>query len=284
MIPIKSILGGIAALFITITMFLAAYTIEEGHVGIVKNFGEAREQVNPGLHFKVPFVETVEEIEVRTRQNKELMPSSTAEQMPVNVAVAVNWTVDRKSALSMYKEYGGLAQFESRILDPRLRSAVKAVIPRFQAEQLIQDRSAAIMQIEGLLLEEMAGYPIKVGDLQIENITLPKKYLVSIETKQTEKNLAAAEKHRLARQGLEAQRGVNTDKARAEGIAAIAEAEADAIKLKGLAEAAAIEAKAKALRDNPLIIKLTEAQNWDGKLPATIMGEGSMPIMDIRGR
>jgi hypothetical protein len=49
-----------------------------------------------------------------------------------------------------------------------------------------------------------------------------------------------------------------------------------------LAEAEAIQAKAKALRNNPLIIKLTEAQNWDGKLPATMLGGQNMPILDMR--
>ncbi|MFT6693013.1 MAG: hypothetical protein ACJAXH_003563, partial [Colwellia sp.] len=46
--------------------------------------------------------------------------------------------------------------------------------------------------------------------------------------------------------------------------------------------AEAITAKAKALGNNPLIVKLTEAQNWDGKLPATMLGSSNMPILDMR--
>ena len=121
-----------------------------------------------------------------------------------------------------------------------------------------------------------------VDNIQIENIILPRKYINSIETKQTEKNLAAAEEHKLERQRLEALRAVNTADAQARGILKVAEAEAQSILLKGKAEAEAIEAKAKALKDNPLIVKLTEAQAWDGKLPATMLGNGAMPIMDIR--
>jgi len=64
----------------------------------------------------------------------------------------------------------------------------------------------------------------------------------------------------------------------------VAIAEAKAIKLKGLAEAEAITAKAKALGNNPLIVKLTEAQNWDGKLPATMLGSQNMPILDMRAK
>jgi regulator of protease activity HflC (stomatin/prohibitin superfamily) len=269
------------------------YTVDEGHVGIVKRFSEAKYQVNPGLHFKLPFIDGVQEIEVRTRKNIEKMPSSTAEQMPVTVEVSVNWTVEKEAALDLFKRYGGLNQFENRILDPRFRSSAKNIVPKFTAEELIQDRSSAIMGIEANLIEEMKGFPVTVDNVQIENIVLPPKYIQSIQTKQTEKNLAAAEQHKLERQRLEALREVNTADAKAQGVIKIAEADAKAIELKahaeavsieikGAAEAYAIKAKAKALKNNPLIVKLTEAQNWNGQLPSTMMGDGVMPIMDVR--
>lgn len=202
--------------------------------------------------------------------------------MPVTVHVSVNWTVDKESALDLFKQYGGLTQFEQRILDPRFRSATKDVIPRFEAEQLIQDRATSIQLIENNLIEEMKNFPVVVDNIQIENIVLPPKYIQSIETKQTEKNLAAAEEHKLERQRLEALREVNTADAKAQGIVKVAEAEAAAIRLKGEAEAAAITAKAKALKDNPLIVTLTEAQNWNGQLPKTVLGQSGMPILDLR--
>ncbi|WP_426369970.1 prohibitin family protein [Pseudocolwellia sp. HL-MZ7] len=280
-IPVKTIITIAACL---VSLMGSIYTVNEGHIGIVKRFSEAKEQVNPGLHFKVPFIDSVEEIEVRTRKNEERMASSTKEQMPVTVSVSVNWTVDKTAALELFRQYGGLSQFESRILDPRFRSATKDVIPRFDAEKLIQDRASAIQAIEANLIEEMKDFPVTVDNIQIENIQLPAKYLTSIETKQTEKNLAAAEEHKLARQNLEAQRDVNTAKAKADGIKLVAIAEAESIRIKGLAEAEAITAKAKALGDNPLIVKLTEAQNWDGKLPSTMLGGQNMPILDLRAK
>lgn len=274
--------GIIFAIIAISIVFSSVYTVEEGHVGIVKRFGEAKYQENPGLHFKLPFIDSVEPIEVRTRKNAEKMASSTKEQMPVTIEVSVNWTVDKEAALDLFRKYGGLVQFEQRILDPRFRSATKDTIPKYEAEQLIQDRALAIQGIEQRLIEEMASFPVVVDNIQIENIELPAKYIQSIEIKQTEKNLAAAEEHKLERQRLEALREVNTADAKAQGIIKVAEAEAKAIVLKGQAEATAIEAKAKALQNNPLIVSLTEAQNWDGKLPTTIMGEGSLPILDMR--
>ncbi|MDA8621728.1 prohibitin family protein [Psychrosphaera sp.] len=280
-LSLKKVVPGVLAL---IAIFNSYFIVIEGHVGVVKRFGEAMHQENPGLHFKIPFIETVESIEVRTRKNAEKMASSTKEQMPVTIEVSVNWTVNKEAALDLFKRYGGLTQFEQRILDPRFRSATKDTIPQFEAEQLIQDRATAIQGIERRLTAEMEGFPVIVDNIQIENIVLPTKYINSIEIKQTEKNLAAAEEHKLERQRLEALRAVNTADARAKGILKVAEAEAQSILLKGKAEAQAIEAKAKALKNNPLIVKLTEAQAWDGKLPSTMMGEGAMPIMDLRNK
>ncbi|MDP7592813.1 MAG: prohibitin family protein [Litorilituus sp.] len=266
-----------------IVLWQVFYTIDEGHVGIVKRFGEATTQVNPGLHTKIPFADTIEELEIRTRKNAESLKASTFEQMPVQAEVSVNWTVIRAEAFELYKGYGGLEQFENRILDPRLRSATKDALARFKAEQIVQNRGQVIQKIEETLLSAMSDFPVKLDSVQIENLVLPRKYLQSIETKQTEKNLAAAEKHRLERQKLEAQREVNTaeakrdaEKARADGsayaIEVEAKAEAEAIRVKGSAEAEAMLKKAQAIKASKTLVEYVKAQQWDGRLPTTVMG------------
>ena len=281
-LTLKQVAGYGLGLVLFLTLMSSFYTVEEGHVGIVKRFSEAQSQQDPGLHWKVPFIDNVQEMEIRTRKNVEEMSSSSKEQMPVKAKVSVNWTVDKIAALDLYKRYGGLSQFENRILDPRFRAAVKEVLPQYTAEQLIQDRASAVAGIESALLDMTEEFPISIDSLQIENIALPPVYLQSIQTKQTEKNLAAAEEHKLERQRLLALQGVNTADAKAQGILKVKAAEAKGIELVGLAEALAITAKAKALKGNALIVKLTEAQGWDGKLPSTIMGSSVMPIMDMR--
>ena len=278
---------------VILAIWMLFYTIDEGHVGIVKRFGEATQQVNPGLHFKLPFADTVEELEIRTRKNAEKLKASTFEQMPVGAEVSVNWTVIRPEAFQLYKNYGGLEQFENRILDPRLRSAAKDALARYKAEQIVQNRGQVIQKIEETLLATMEEFPVKLDSVQIENLVLPPKYLQSIETKQTEKNLAQAEKHRLERQKLEAQRDVNTaeaardaDKARADGsayaILTNAKSEAEAIRLKGLAEAEAIQKKAEAIKANKVLVDYMRAQQWDGKMPTTMMGSDQSVLWNMK--
>jgi len=53
----KRIIYGVLLFISLITLFSTLYTVQEGHVGIVKRFGEAIVQTDPGLHLKIPFVE-----------------------------------------------------------------------------------------------------------------------------------------------------------------------------------------------------------------------------------
>jgi len=286
---IKIVIG----LIVVAILWSALYTIDEGHVGIVKRFGEATTQVSPGLHYKIPIADTVNELEIRTRKNSEALKASTFEQMPVQVEVSVNWTVNRTEAFELYKNYGGLDQFENRILDPRLRSATKDALARFKAEQIIQNRGQVISKIEDTLAEAMGDFPVKLDSVQIENLVLPAKYLQSIETKQTEKNLAAAEKHRLERQKLEAQREVNTaeaqrdaEKARADGsayaITVEAQAQAEAIRVKGIAEAETMQKKSNAIKNNKILVDYVKALQWNGQMPTTVMGSGQDILWNMK--
>lgn len=289
----KIIKISIPSLIVFIVAMGSIFTVQEGHEGIVKRFGKAISQTGPGIHLKAPFIDSVIEIEIRTRKNEEAMASSTSEQMPVTVKVSVNWTVDKTAALDMYKQYGGLKQFENRILDPRFRSATKDIIPHFDAETLIRNRTQAITQIQEALVKSMATFPVTVDNVQIENIELPHKYILSIETKQTEKNLADAETHKLRRFDLTAQQAEKTADSKAAAIETLANAAATAIEVKAIAEAGAIRVKgeayahaikekSKALRGNPLIIELTKAERWNGAVPSTMMGDGQNVLFGIK--
>ena len=269
-------------IFSAIVLLTSFFITREGHVDVVKRFGKAISVAQPGLNFKIPLIDTTDTIEIRTRKNMEEMSAATAEQMPVSATVSMNWSANQETILELYKAYGSLEQFEFRVIDPKFRAITKESIAKFTAEETINKRDQVEQRLRDYLTTATQDLPIKISSLNIENIELPKNYLQSIEVKQTEKNLADAEVFKLEKQNLEAQRAVNTANADAQSITLRAKAEADAIKLKGEAEAKAIEAKSKALQGNPLIVQLTQAQQWDGKLPTHMMGEGSNFLLDMR--
>ena len=286
-------------------LLTSVYTVEEGNVGIIKRFGEAIDYVTPGLHFKVPMVDTVKEIDTRTRKYTATMQASTTGkvggkdagkvelQMPSTIRMSANWSIPKAEALNIYKVYGGLEQYEDKILDPRVLKATKSVFAKHSIEYIVSNRELVTDEIITEITITLTGFNAKLSDINIEDINFPAKIKTAIETKQTSKLEKEAEEYALQKQGLVAQQAVNTANserdaamARADGVAYTitteAKAQASSITLKGAAEATAIKAKAKALKSNPLIVELTKAQRWNGKWPTTVMGEGANILMDIR--
>ncbi|MYH59265.1 MAG: prohibitin family protein [Boseongicola sp. SB0675_bin_26] len=252
----------------------SVYTVEEGHVGIVKRWSKAVDQVGPGLHVKIPIADSIERIEVRQRKNVEDLAAATKNQLPTTATVSINWTVNRNSAMDLFIHYGGLDQFETRILDPKLRSAAKAAIARFQADELIRNRQAAVAAImEGMALE-LEGFPVTVNSPQIENLSLPNAYLQAVEEKEKAREDAEKEKHKLDQQRLIAQQAVNSAEANAEAKRLEADAEAYRVLTEAQAEADAIRLINEQLGRSPLYVDLVRAKRWDGVLPQTVLGEG----------
>ena len=276
-----------------IVALMSFFITPEGHMDVVKRFGEAKYETHPGLNWKVPMADTTNTIEIRTRKNQEQMAAATSEQMPAVVTASMNWTVQKDRVLDLFKEYGSLSQFEDRVIDPKFRSIIKETVAKFTAEQTIKNRGLVTSRAVDSIQEAFKGLPIEVSTINIENINLPKKYLESIETKQTEKNLADAENHKLARQKLKSMRAVNTADAQkqasmqvADGKAyatlTVAKANAKALELMGIAEGKKIDAITKAMKANPQYVELVKAQTWNGSYITTNVGNGTNAIVDTR--
>ena len=249
-----------AVLALLIVVSSTIYTVSEGYVGIVKRFGKAIGQVDPGIHVKIPFVDAVTNIEVRQRKTVEDLQAATEDQLPIAAAVSINWTVLRSATIDMFRQYGTLEQFENRILNPKLRSAAKAALSRFPANKLIQERQTVVAEIMETMTAELAEFPITVNSPQLENIELPQRYVEAVEAKETAREDAEREKHVLEQQRLQALRAVNS------------------------AEAEAIEMITTQLVKSPDYIRLVTAKNWNGELPATMLGSNTMPLLQLDGR
>jgi regulator of protease activity HflC (stomatin/prohibitin superfamily) len=134
---------------------------------------------------------------------------------------------------------------------------------------------SAIQERERLNLEALAavqnavGISVTIESLQIENIDFSDAYEQSIE----QRMLAEVEVQRV-RQNLERER------IQAEIVETQARAEATAITLRGEAEASAINARGQALRDNPNLVLLVQAEKWNGVLPTTMLPNGTVPIIN----
>lgn len=273
------IISGVLCVLGLIILYGSIEIIPEGHVGIVNKFGKTVRQLDPGLNFKTPIIESVVEIEVRQRKNVEELTAATQNQLATIAKISINWTVEKSSAMDLYIQYGGLTQFESRILDPKLASVAKAAIAKYPADQLIRNRSLAVASILDGMKAAMQDFPITVNSPQIENINFPKQYLDAVLAKEQAREDAEKEKHKLAQQKLVAQQKVNTAQAARDAMIAEADGKAYQIKTEAKAEAEAIKIINAELAKSPQYIELVKAKNWNGELPATLITSDKQSLL-----
>lgn len=288
--PMHAVLA-LVVIFLLSTVSSFFSVVDEGHAGIKIRFGEAVDSLTPGLHLKTPFIDSVKQIEVRTRKYQLQMSAATTStgadgqielQMPSQVVVSANWNIPAEAALEIYSKYGGLEQYEDRILDPRVNRITKTVLSKYTIEHIVSNRQLVTDEIAHQLSDALSGLSATMTDVNLEDIQFPNDIANSIRNKQTAKLNAEAEAYNLEQKDLEAQRITKTANAQAEATKLTSIEKAAAIEREGLASAEAIKARAKALAVNPDVIELTKWENWDGKFPTdytTFGGNGSTEIL-----
>lgn len=264
-----------------ILAFSAFYIVPEGHVAVVKFTGKADRLETPGFQTKIPFIEDVEIIEVRERKNVEELAGATANQLPVTATVSINWAVNAETAMDLFIRYGGLGQFEQRVLDPKIRSAAKAAISQFAADKLIRERQTVVAAIGKEILLAVEGLPVTITSPQLENVALPIKYLEAIEAKEQAREAAVREEHILAQQKLQAQQRVQTAEAERDALQALADGNAYKTLTEAKAEAEAIALINEQLSRSPAYVDLVRAKAWDGVMPRTMLGDGGSVLFSI---
>jgi regulator of protease activity HflC (stomatin/prohibitin superfamily) len=135
----------------------------------------------------------------------------------------------------------------------------------------IQERARLGMEIQEAIQKAANNTMLIVESVQVENIDFSDAYEKSIE----QRMLAEVEVQKV-------QQNAEREKVQAEIAVIQAKAQADAVKLQGDAEAHAINARGRALRDNPALIELVQAEKWDGKLPTTMVPGQTVPFINVK--
>ena len=179
--------GGLLALFILFTLFGSWYTIDQGERGVLLRNGAFVAVVEPGLHFKLPWIDSVSQVDVRTHTIQyEKVNSYSFDQQPADINVSVTYRIDPASVGTIYGNFGGdpRTAIENRIINPRVRQELKVVFGRYTAVSAIQDRAKLNADVFNAVQTSLGGEPqIVLESVQIENIEFSQQYVQSIEAR-----------------------------------------------------------------------------------------------------
>lgn len=263
--------AGIAllGLILLLTVMGSWYTVDQGERAVVLRLGAMVGEAGPGLHFKMPWVNTIHKVTVQN-QNRRYTPleAYSRDQQPANLTVSVTFMASDPSAI--YSQYGDLDGAILRLIDPRVMAGVKTIFGQYDAVRAIQERAGLNNDISAAVTSAISG-PIQIVSVQVENIDFSDAYEQSVE----QRMLAQVEIQRR-------EQNLRTTEVEAQIARTRAEGEANAIRLRGEAEAAAIRARADALRANADLVQLQAVEKWDGKLPTTMIPGSALPFVNVQ--
>lgn len=258
------------------------FLVNQGERSVVLRNGAFVRVAEPGLGFKVPIIDSVVDLSVRTEKKVyEKMTSYSRDIQLAEVRVAVNYRLDASRAKHVYENYGGMQAVVDRILTPRVIDNVKVVFGRFNAKTSIEERGRLGLEMEEAIRTSVKDTGLILESLQLEEIDFSKEFEKSIEDRMKAEVEVAKLLQNLEREKVQANIVRTQAQAQADKVLMHAKAEAESIRIKGDAEASAIKARALALQQNASLIELVKAEKWNGTLPTTMIPGGAIPMLTV---
>ena len=265
---IKIITTVVFSIIALLTLFLSINIVPEGKVGVVTQFSEYSRNMEPGLHFKVPFVERVREFNVRQTLNKATgLEVATKNKLYLGMDVSYNWRMKATGVDEIFINYGTPNTFIENIIFPQVEQIVKETTGQYTADEMINQRKIVAAEMADSLRVALVDYPIVIGNVFIANIALNAKYRESILEKERAREDRDRAKFEVQKQEIEQEKLRNTAKAEGDAILIIAEAQANAIRLVNE-------------QITPEYTNYKTIEKWDGVMPGFLSGDaGNLGII-----
>lgn len=241
---------GVVIFAILLFLLTSVFTVTQGYNGILLRLGKLVDSpktnkvkiLNPGLHFKIPMIETVRIFDTRL-QTLDIKSSRivTKEKKDVLVDYYVKWRI---SNLAQYFKATSGNQFKAEtLLEQQLNTSLRAQFGKRTIPDLVSGERDDVMDVLKEKAEQQASLlGIYVVDVRIKGIELPPSTSNAIYQRMRADMKKIANRHRA--DGRAAAEAIQAD-ADAEVTVIVAKAKSQGltIKAQGQAEAASIYEK-----------------------------------------
>lgn len=287
---ITGVIGALLVLAFIIVPF-SFHTVNTGELAVVRHLGKITDVREAGTNFDLWFVNKYEKYDTKVQNVDILTAAYSSDAQTMEISMTLQYQIMPDKVIDIATQYGSLKILQNRIQSIAIEKT-KAVLSSYKAMDIIAQRTSISPAVEEAIKVAVGDdYFVKVNTVVLSNIDFSDAFEQAVEDKmiaeqaklkadyENEKKVAAAEADAAAKL-KEAQAQIEIAQAAAdaklkEALAqkAIAEAEAEALLIKAQAEAEANKIIADSVTQE-LLDKIL-AENWDGKLPDTYVGDGS---------
>ncbi len=241
---------------VVLVLIFGSWTIiSPGTRGIVIRLGSVNRVLDEGLHFKMPLIESVKDVDVRILKVEVQASAASKDLQTVSAKIALNFQLEASKVDELYKQVA--LDYEDRLLSPALQESIKAATAKYTAEELITKREQVKTDMKLNLAERLSKNFIQVVEVNIVSFDFSESFNEAIEAKVTAEQQALASKNKLEQVKYEAEQRIVQSKAEAE----------------------AIRIQAEALRGSTGLVELEAVKKWDGHLPQYMTGP--VPFLNL---
>ncbi len=254
--------------FVLVILFNCFSIVNEGFVGVKYRFGQiVDDDLTAGLNIKIPFIENIEQIDIREQVYSVSTDAYTSDTQTVQeLSLKLNYSYDKKQLSNLIREVG-ISNVEQKLLVQNVAKITKNEIGKIKAEELVQSRGDVQQKIENELLPLLAAKGIIVESFAIENLSFDDAFEQSIQAKVI-----------AAQDALKMENKTKEKEEEAKQIVIAAEAEAESQKLAADAQAYSIQVVQEQLKNSPDYNEYLKITNWNGVLPQ-VMSDGINPFL-----
>jgi regulator of protease activity HflC (stomatin/prohibitin superfamily) len=267
--------SALLAIVVIALIVQALVTVQAGTVGVVKRLGAVRQELKPGLHMIVPFIDRVV-IFPTLKKNYEasdnpqssmadypdiIVSALTSDGQQIKVGLTARFMIEPGKAAWILQNLGSEREYVEKVVKTEIRGSGRRVPTKFaaydlytkksyEAQQSLFDEIAPKFQANGLILDEIV----------IRNITFTTEYAKTLEEKQIALENITTEKNKLEQAKIRKEQQIVA----AEG------------------DAKSIEIRQAALTKNPTIIQWEFVQKLAPNIQWGIMPDKIIPVIDFK--
>ena len=272
-------------------------TVPTGHTGIVTTFGNVENYTfEAGVHMAAPW-QTVINMDNRNQKAMVDLQSFSSDIQEVSVTYTLNYQIEKANAQTIYKTIG--TGYYNTVITPRIQEAVKSVMAKYTAEELLDNRAELSQEIKTILTDKLQSYNIEVIDASLENLDFSDAFTDAVEAKQVAEQKSKQAKIEQEQKTMEAEAAAKRAEIEATADATVAkiaaQAELDVVKIQadaaeyaGQKDAAIIGQLRDILATDPknltnedlnVLLMYYYIQKWNGEFPQTYLGAEDLSNM-----
>ena len=165
-------------------IFSGVTIVSTGEVGIRSRLGRAISQEEPGLHFKIPFIDTIKIMEVREQTVEKTYAVSSKDMQTISMTLNVQYSIGG-DALDLYSKFG--VDYKDKLINPRISESLNAVSARYTIEEFITKRNEMAAELLKEVMNDFQDYGIVVAACSIIEHDFSDEFDQAIERKDTYK-------------------------------------------------------------------------------------------------